>query len=81
MDVYSYALLLWELLACSVPFPDVSPVQAAQLASLHDARPVIPVSTPQALADLIERCWKAIPTERPTFEEIDNKLQAEEALP
>lgn len=81
MDVYSYAMLLWELLACTVPFPDVSPVQAAQLASIHDARPVIPASTPQGLADLIEQCWKASPTARPTFEEICTKLQAEESLP
>lgn len=81
MDVYSYALLLWELLACSVPFPEVSPVQAAQLASLHDARPVIPEGTTQSLAELIEVCWKANPASRPTFEEICKRLQADEAQP
>ncbi|GJP38183.1 hypothetical protein CLOM_g22638 [Closterium sp. NIES-68] len=73
-DVYSFGIVLWEVLSGGVPFADYSPLQAAVAVALNGARPAIPDSCPQSLRSLIERCWHKTPKERPEFSEILTEL-------
>ncbi|CAI5458178.1 unnamed protein product [Closterium sp. Yama58-4] len=73
-DVYSFGIVLWEVLTGGVPFADYSPLQAAVAVALNGARPSIPASVPESLRSLIERCWDKTPKERPEFSEILSEL-------
>lgn len=69
-DVYSYGMLLFELITHELPFADVSPLQAAFAVSVEGARPPLPRDTPQCILTLTERCWASEPERRPSFGEI-----------
>lgn len=67
VDVYSYGLLLWNLLTKEVPWYHFDRGQICDLVVKGQRRPTFPVNTPKALKALIERCWRADPEERPDF--------------
>ncbi|MCO5602820.1 hypothetical protein L7F22_056959 [Adiantum nelumboides] len=69
-DVYSFGILLWELVTCKLPYVDYNPVQAAVGVVMHGLRPSIPSSTFPPLRYLIQKCWDQNPTNRPHFSEI-----------
>lgn len=73
-DVYSFAILCWQLLTRENPFANVSPLEAAGKVALELARPPFPEGTPPALQNLISTCWAEEPSSRLTFEEISVRL-------
>ncbi|XP_019464641.1 PREDICTED: serine/threonine-protein kinase HT1-like [Lupinus angustifolius] len=70
VDVYSFAIVLWELLTGLTPFHNMTPEQAAFAVSHKNARPPLPCDCPYALTRLISRCWSSNPHKRPHFDEI-----------
>ena len=74
-DVFSYGMLLFELITHEVPFADRPPLQAAVAIGLQDLRPPLPDGVPQTLATLVKHCWNRRPALRPKFDEIINLLQ------
>ncbi|CAI7871646.1 unnamed protein product [Closterium sp. NIES-53] len=74
-DVYSYGIVLWELIAGELPFADYSPLQAAVAVALNGARPPVPENCPPGIRKLMERCWDKAPKERPEFTEVITVLQ------
>ncbi|CAN7140259.1 serine/threonine/tyrosine-protein kinase HT1 [Brassica rapa] len=78
-DVYSFGLLLWELVAGATPYEDMNPIQAAFAVVDKNLRPVIPGDCPAAMKALIERCWSVAPDKRPDFWQIVKVLQQFEA--
>ncbi|CAI5963552.1 unnamed protein product [Closterium sp. NIES-65] len=74
-DVYSYGIVLWELIAGELPFADYSPLQAAVAVALNGARPPAPENCPPGIRKLMERCWDKAPKERPEFTEVITVLQ------
>lgn len=70
VDVYSFGILLWELVARALPYAGLTPVQAAFAVAKSNLRPQIPPETSTGLKALIGKCWHPNPTARPPFRDI-----------
>jgi serine/threonine protein kinase len=66
-DVYSFGIILWQLLTRQQPFPKLRLKEEVKRAVLAGDRPPIPSNCPPLLKELIENCWKKNPKDRPTF--------------
>ncbi|XP_050105085.1 serine/threonine-protein kinase STY46-like isoform X2 [Malus sylvestris] len=74
-DIFSFGVVLWELLTGKLPYEYLTPLQAAVGVSQKGLRPTIPKNTPPKLAELLEKCWQQDPATRPDFSEIIENLQ------
>ncbi|XP_019182615.1 PREDICTED: serine/threonine-protein kinase STY17-like isoform X2 [Ipomoea nil] len=70
VDVFSFGIVLWELLTGEIPYVFLTPLQAAIGVVQQGLRPNIPKNTHPKLAELLENCWHQDPTKRPEFSEI-----------
>lgn len=76
VDVYSFAILLWEMLTGQVPWANVpSPMQVIYYVGVLQQRPILPEHAPLPLRTLIEGCWAEAPQSRPPFVEILSRLR------
>lgn len=73
-DVFSFAIVLWELATSKVPYENMTPLQAA-LGVRQGLRLDIPASVHPKLSKLIQWCWNEDPDARPTFAEIVVQLE------
>jgi len=74
-DVYSFAIILWEITTRQDPFPGMSAFELIVQVGKHGLRPgEIAESNP--LANLITECWDNNPKTRPSFERILTILEA-----
>lgn len=67
IDVYSFALLLWEMTHNEIAFDGVTGVQAALIAARGSRPPISPTQSQSDLSGfgaLIEACWRQDPSER-----------------
>lgn len=69
-DVYSFAIVMWELLAKDIPYKKQTPMQTAIAVAEQQLRPALPRHTPSKIAELIEHCWNPDPSRRPEFSAI-----------
>ena len=75
VDVYSFGILLWELLATTPPYPENNPGHILMTVVHEGRRPQITDRYPQMYADLIKDCWKQDAAERPKFVQIVRRLK------
>lgn len=75
VDVYSFGLILWEMVSGSIPYEDMTPIQAAYAVVNKNLRPAFPKSCPPAMRALIEQCWSLQPEKRPEFWQVVKVLE------
>ncbi|KAL7722480.1 Tyrosine protein kinase transforming protein SEA [Entamoeba marina] len=76
IDVYSYGVVMWEFLTREEPFADMAPFVIMTQVSEKHMRPPIPPdsdSDPEYI-QLMKQCWDDNPDNRPTFDEVINRL-------
>ncbi|BAF25744.1 serine/threonine-protein kinase STY46 [Oryza sativa Japonica Group] len=74
-DVFSFGILMWELLTGKIPYEYLTPLQAAVGVVQKGLRPTIPKNAHAKLSELLQKCWQQEPAERPDFSEILETLQ------
>ena len=69
-DVYSYAIVLWEIWDRGVPWRGLKPVQITRQVVDKHQRPPVPPAMPAELRKLMVCAWAHQPGARPSFKEI-----------
>lgn len=77
VDVYSYAILLWQLFALSKPYENYT-YNMHQRYVVHEGhRPKIEPTWPDAIKLLMKRCWSSKIAKRPSASEVLAVIQTE----
>ena len=75
VDVYSFWIVLFEIISGEVPFKGENsfsiPVQVT-----HGTRPGLPKNLSKPWLKLVTKCWADRPARRPTFDKILQMLEA-----
>ena len=74
-DVYSFAMVCYEVLTGRVPFSSVNSHCEIKEMVLRGVRPSLPEHCPSELRTLIEACWSAEASTRPSFHQICAELR------
>lgn len=69
-DMWSFAILLWELATREVPFPDQSPMEVGMRIALEGLRISLKPGISSHLAKLIKICMNEDPGKRPKFDMV-----------
>ncbi|XP_066540635.1 mitogen-activated protein kinase kinase kinase 10 [Hoplias malabaricus] len=75
-DVWSFGVLLWELLTGEVPYREIDALAVAYGVAMNKLTLPIPSTCPEAFAQLLGECWSPNPHGRPSFSSIMKRLQA-----
>jgi len=74
-DVYSFGLVMWEVLTRQVPYQGMQPMQIAFGVCQQNLRPPLPPQAPQQLVSVMVQCWAQDPAQRPSFADVLNSLK------
>lgn len=69
-DVWSYGVMLWELLTGQTPYKGIDDLAIAYGVAVNKLTLPIPTTCPQQWKDLMEACWSYDTHERPSFKHI-----------
>lgn len=75
-DVYSFAILLWQILTTKIPFEaELSSTTQDPAKLIKERRPSLKYIENAQIQALLEACWAANPDDRPTFTEIRKRVR------
>lgn len=77
VDIYSFGVILWELVTQEVPLKKYKNIREIAETILRGHRDPIPNYCPKNIALLITNCWAIKPSSRPAASEIHRKLWGE----
>lgn len=75
VDVFSFSILLWELMALCKPYEGLVGQQVKECVSVFGERPAIPRTWPTNLRRILRRGWSENLLERPFIPEVKDVLQ------
>uniref|UniRef100_A0A7N4PB61 mitogen-activated protein kinase kinase kinase n=1 Tax=Sarcophilus harrisii TaxID=9305 RepID=A0A7N4PB61_SARHA len=75
-DVWSFGVLLWELLTGEVPYREIDALAVAYGVAMNKLMLPIPSTCPEPFVHLLEECWDPEPHQRPDFSSILSRLEA-----
>ncbi|CAB9510278.1 Protein kinase [Seminavis robusta] len=73
-DVYSFSILLWEMLALEKPYQGMDGEAVRETVALKSERPPMPERWPENIAKLFKRGWAKKIDHRPTMAEMHHCL-------
>jgi mitogen-activated protein kinase kinase kinase 7 len=74
-DVYSFAIILWEVLSRRIPFEEIDNKFSIVFRVVsHDLRPPSIKNCPQVIETLMTRCWSKDPQQRFTMNKVVETL-------
>ena len=75
-DVYSFAIIAYQLFSNEDPFKNCSNDEIKDKV-IKGVRPEFNFPIPDSYRKLIEKCWSQNPAERPSFDQIANELKTD----
>ncbi|KAK2376529.1 Protein kinase superfamily protein [Trifolium repens] len=69
-NIYSYGMIIWEMVTGEAAYSTLSPVQAAVGIAACGLRPEIPKDCQPNLRYIMTKCWNNTPSKRPKFSDI-----------
>ncbi|PIN23244.1 Tyrosine kinase [Handroanthus impetiginosus] len=74
-DVYSFGVILWELVTHKIPWDNLNSMQVIGAVGFMNQRLDIPTDVEPEWASIIESSWHSEPQCRPSFQELVEKLK------
>ncbi|XP_078740944.1 mitogen-activated protein kinase kinase kinase 13-like isoform X1 [Lampetra fluviatilis] len=70
VDIWSFGVVLWELLTGEVPYRDVDSSAIIWGVGSNSLHLPVPASCPDGFSLLLQQCWNSKPRNRPSFRQI-----------
>ncbi|XP_022893952.1 serine/threonine-protein kinase CTR1-like [Olea europaea var. sylvestris] len=73
-DIFSFGVVLWELVTESIPWNDLNSLQVVGVVGFMDRRLDLPENLDPRVSSIIGDCWQSNQQHRPSFEDIIHRM-------